>query len=118
MKYSAKVMRGKGRGRKLGFPTLNLAIPENFAADHGVYVTQVWLEGKEYAGALHYGPIPTFSNNKTSLEVFILDYKEKKRIDAIEFKLLHKIRDIIKFSSLEELKKQMSQDVIEIKAKI
>ena len=118
MRYNGLVIQGKGRGVRLGFPTLNLKVPDNFAVDQGVYAAKVWLEGHEYTGALHYGPVPTFDENEISLEVFLFDFEQKGQIDALEFMLLEKIREVRKFPSAKELREQMDRDVAEIEAMI
>lgn len=70
------------------------------------------------SGALHYGPIPTFDDDRTSLEIFLLDFEGKEQIGTIEFAPLWKVREIMKFSSRDELKKQLERDIAEIKTKI
>lgn len=114
MKYLSNIISGKGRGRKLGFPTLNLVIPQNFDADHGVYAARVWIEKTEFLGALHYGSIPTFEDDAPSLEIFLLDYDGLKVLTELEFELIKKIREIKSFASVAKLKKQISEDVKEI----
>ena len=48
----------------MGFPTINLAIPKGFSVENGVYAVKVRLGAELYNGALHYGPIPVFGENK------------------------------------------------------
>lgn len=116
MRYSAPVIRGKGRGKLLGFPTFNLVVPAKMETQFGIYAARVWIEGQEYAGALHYGPIPTFQDEKISLEVFILDYNLDIQLSHLQFELAGYLRAIQNFSNSEDLHHQIAQDVKEVRA--
>lgn len=108
-----KVIHGKKRGRKLGYPTANLNLESNYALPpKGVYAAKVFIEGKEYIGAANLGYSPTFNNDNISFEVYIINFEQElydKRIcvDIIEF-----IRPEKVFSDKEELISQMEQDVL------
>ena len=58
--YTSKVIKGRGRGREIGYPTLNLGIPRNFSVRQGVFAGWVIIDGHQYPGAFHFGPVPTF----------------------------------------------------------
>ncbi len=114
---TTRQVRGKGRGRILGFPTINLAIPKKFILKNGVYAVWVILGKKKYKGALHYGPIPTFDLTKKSLEVYLIT-EDNKLIpspikSSIKVKIIQKIRNVIHFNNADELKMQMKKDVSE-----
>ena len=115
MSYRTKQIKGKGRGKLLGYPTINFQIPRDLVADEGIYAAMVIINKKIYKGALHYGPVPTFNEKEKSLEVFLIDADEKEldRLDGkiIEIELVKKIRDIKKFSTVEELSLQIGWDV-------
>ncbi len=114
-----KVIKGEGRGKQLGYPTINFQIPKNFILKDGVYAVKLYINKKEYLGALHYGPIPTFKKKKKSLEVHLIDVSKetlpKTSFYKIKLKVLKKIREIIKFNNEKELKKQISKDIKLIK---
>ena len=123
MNYKTKQIKGKGRGKLLlGYPTINLEIPERFDEQDGIYAGFVWIDKKKYRGAFHYGPIPTFNENEKSLEVFLIDIKEKDmpflENVIIEIQLIEKIRDIIKFDKLKDLSRQIKADVQEVNKKL
>lgn len=123
MNYQTKQIKGKGRGKLLlGYPTINLEIPERFDELDGIYAGFVWIDTKRYKGAFHYGPIPTFNESGKSLEVFLIDVKEKDMPflgnDTIEIQLINRIRDIIKFSNLKDLSRQIKADVQEVNKKL
>ena len=118
MNYKTRKIMGKGRGKLLGYPTINLVIPEKFDEQEGIYAGLVWIEKKRYKGAFHYGPVPTFEEDAKSLEVFLIDTDENdlrnlERV-TIKIELVKKIRDIVKFSTIQELSKQIKQDIKDI----
>jgi len=115
MKFRAKVKSGKQRGREIGFPTFNLVIPTDFSASFGVYAAKVWLDGEEYLGALHYGPIPTYKEDEPALEIFVIDYDSNRPVDSLQFELGRYLREIKRFSDVASLKKQIATDVDLIK---
>jgi riboflavin kinase/FMN adenylyltransferase len=115
MRYSAKVIRGQGRGKQLGFPTFNLEIPPSFDYKFGVYGAKVWLEEQELMGALHFGTIPTFGQKNPVLEIHVLDYNGDQPFREISFEPLEYLRDIRQFPNPKELSIQVSNDVLKIR---
>ncbi len=119
-RYVTKRVKGKGRGKFLGFPTVNMQIPKDLDIQDGIYAAHIWIGKKQYKGALHFGPIPTFDDQKKNLEVFLLDTKsvsesslQKEKI-AIEF--VQWLRPILKFNSKEDLVVQIEKDVQKVRA--
>lgn len=112
-----KVVKGEQLGRKLGFKTANLIYPDNLIeVARGVYKVQVEVEGKLYSGIANYGLRPTVSEkDKPVLEVHIFDFDKDIYEENIKVTFLKKIRDEKKFDSLEELKSQIIQDILESK---
>ena len=106
---------GKGIGRKIGFPTLNVKLSTNYVLPrYGVYKTIAYLDGIPHLSITNVGVNPTVdAGNIPSIEVHIKDYNEKE-ISSICIEYLKFIRPEIKFSSLEELKEQISKDVKEV----
>ena len=115
MIYSSKIVKGYGRGRKIGFPTLNLVVPRPFVEKHGAYAVRVLIGDKEYAGALHFGPTPTFSDNSPTLEIFVLDYNADEPIEKIKFEILDYLRPIRRFANAEDLTAQITKDIAKIR---
>ena len=110
---TGEVIHGKENGRKLGFPTANVKYDENIILPAlGVYNTMVEYQGEHYVGATSVGYNPTISllNNRISLEVHILDFDKDIYGEEISVYFISKIRDEMKFNSLEELKIQISKD--------
>jgi riboflavin kinase/FMN adenylyltransferase len=111
---------GKGRGKPMGFPTINLTIPDNFELKNGIYAVKVIIEKKVYKGALHYGPVPTFGELQKSLEVYLIEATDKgiENLDnkIIKIEIIKFLRDVVKFKLVEDLVKQIKEDVVRIKA--
>lgn len=119
MKFSSTQIKGKGRGKLIGFPTINLKIPVNFELEDGIYAAKVNIEDKIFSGALHYGPVPTFNESEKSLEVYLIGLNDNKLENLegkiIKVEIIKYLRPVIKFNSKEELIKQIKEDVINIK---
>lgn len=116
MKFTSRHIRGKGRGKLLGFPTINLEIPEGFPLQEGIWAVWVEIKEKKYKGALHFGPVPTFGEEELSLEVFLIDTKDED-IPELDNEILiiepvKRLRDVKAFSSHEELVNQIKKDVL------
>jgi riboflavin kinase / FMN adenylyltransferase len=112
---SGTVIRGRGRGRTLGFPTANispLSLEKIIPAD-GVYAVNVTLEnGTKKIGMLNIGNNPTFSDGARSIEVNIIDFDDIIYNTSITLEFHNRIRKEIKFSSPEQLINQIKQDRI------
>lgn len=110
--FTAKVIEGNQRGRTIGFPTVNQKYPENLVKlKFGVYKTKVVIDTKEFFGITDIGVRPTFKSDYVISETYIKDfsgdlYGKDLKIIPLEF-----LREEKKFSSLEELKKQIAEDL-------
>ncbi len=120
MEIKTHHVKGKGRGKLLGFPTINLEIPKDLDQEEGIYASRVKIAGKKYLGALHFGPVPTFDESDKTLEVFLIDTKDQDLDftdqDQITVEFFKKIREIRKFNSENELSRQIGMDVAQIKS--
>lgn len=111
MKFDGHVIRGAGRGEKIGFPTVNVDIG-NAEYEAGVFAVRGKLEKKEFTGIAHFGPRPTFSDEQLSVEIHIFDFGEGVGEGVeISFETVgERIRGVMKFGSEEELKEQIEED--------
>ncbi|MFN4131903.1 MAG: bifunctional riboflavin kinase/FAD synthetase [Caldimicrobium sp.] len=112
------VIKGKGRGKLLGFPTANLYVPEEkLIPAQGVYAVWAFLNGTKYQGALNIGFNPTFDEKNLSIEVHLLNYNSNQELynKRIELHFVERIRAEKKFTSVEELKAQIQKDCLLIK---
>ena len=107
---SGKVIRDRGEGRKMGFPTVNI-IPdaEKSKLKNGVYKGHVFLD-KRYSAIINYGARPTFGLNDLLVETHIIGYDGDLYGENIKVYFDDYLRDIKKFSSEEELKAQLKKD--------
>ncbi|WP_297764002.1 bifunctional riboflavin kinase/FAD synthetase [uncultured Muriicola sp.] len=109
---NGEIIRGKGLGKELGFPTANLHIEEAYKLipKNGVYVVQSRLKNKMVYGMMNIGTNPTVDGQHQSIEVHFFDFDEDLYHQLIQVNILHWIREEHKFNSLEELKKQLKKD--------
>ncbi|MGQ0443040.1 MAG: bifunctional riboflavin kinase/FAD synthetase, partial [Methylophilaceae bacterium] len=106
---SGKVVHGAKRGRQLGFPTANIHMRHERPALTGVYAVK--LDGLNAVANL--GVRPTIAGvPKLLLEVHILDFDDDLYGRHVHVEFLHKIRDELKFNSLDALKAQIAADVL------
>ncbi|PLX17341.1 MAG: riboflavin biosynthesis protein RibF [Marinilabiliales bacterium] len=117
---SGNVVEGNHIGRKIGFPTANIKIPEPYkqVPKDGVYAVKVNLNGVLYYGMLNIGSRPTVEPTLRSknIEVHILDFDQKIYNQTITVHFVKRIRDEKRFDGLEQLKNQLIKDKEEIKA--
>lgn len=105
------VESGAGRGRKIGFPTLNLQVRTTLPP-RGVYVTRTEVEGRKFLSVTNIGVSPTFLTDgvlKVETHLLDTDLNAYGKIAKIEF--VERLRDEIKFSMVDELIKQITDDV-------
>ena len=106
------VVKGKGIGKTIHFPTANLEVRETYKLipKNGVYVVKSTLDGKETFGLLSIGTNPTVGGTERTVETYFLDTKKDLYGQPIEIALLAKIREEEKFDSLEALQKAIKND--------
>lgn len=108
-----RVVHGKERGRKMGFPTVNLCPnPEMVPPKNGVYVTKVLFDGIEKTGITNIGYNPTFNNCSLTVETYILDFEGNLYDKIIELKFFDRMRDEKKYESMDDLSSQLNMDKI------
>lgn len=107
------VAHGKQLGRTIGMPTMNLLPGEDkLLPPAGVYFSRVLLEGKEYAGITNIGRRPTVSSSgRTSVETYIYDFEQMIYDEFAEVQLYSFSRPERQFSGVEELKRNMEEDL-------
>jgi len=113
--FSGRVVKGKGLGKKIGYPTANLEIDgRKFLPGEGVYAAWSFTEDSKvkFPSVMNLGPQPTIDPlSPSAVEVHLID----KNINIYDLKLkiqpIKKIRSQIKFSNLIELSKQIFKDI-------
>lgn len=115
MLISGIVIKGLGLGKKFGFPTINLdpaCAPKTL--EHGIYAVTVKTPAGEFKGAMHFGPRPSITNAPVSLEIHCIGLNEDLYGKTVEIEVKKRLRDIKKFSSLDDLKKQIDKNIEEV----
>lgn len=104
------VVGGARLGRKLGFPTANIAIASDLAVENGVYSSMVYVEGVAYPAMTNVGVRPSVDGKQRLLEAHLFGFEGDLYGSTLRVVLLEKIRDEKKFASVEELKGQIERD--------
>ncbi|HEY0170724.1 MAG TPA: bifunctional riboflavin kinase/FAD synthetase [Pyrinomonadaceae bacterium] len=106
-----RVVRGHERGRTIGFPTANLRPDNRVIPRGGVYVTATLIEGAWRRSVTNVGVRPTFEKEaEPSVETFVMDWGGDLYGDVVRVRFLHRLRDERRFSSVDELKRQIDSD--------
>lgn len=112
-----EVVVGNKLGRTIGFPTSNIMIDETMATPpNGVYITCCTYNGVRYPSVTNVGVKPTIGNYKKNVETHIFQFNKELYGKNIRVEFIKKMRDEIKFDSVEELSKQIQNDCIAAKA--
>ena len=108
------VEKGFQRGRKLGFPTINIGLRNTIVPKHGVYAVFIKIltheEKRTFKGAASIGSRPTYGDYEPNIEVFIFDFDENLYGENVSISLVNFIRPELKFNSEKELILQMKSD--------
>ena len=106
---TGKVLHGRGVGHTLGFPTANIDLSQTrkMLPANGVYA----VRAGDHIGMANLGPVPTFDVDKPLLEVHLLDFQGDLYGQTVTVQFLHRLRDIVRFSSPEALEEQLNKDL-------
>lgn len=111
------VIKGKGLGKQLKFPTANISIKESYKLipKNGVYVVKAKIEDAVVFGMMNIGTNPTVNGKVQSIEVHFFDFSKDIYGLQLEVEILERLRDEQKFGSLDDLKDQLAKDLINSK---
>jgi riboflavin kinase/FMN adenylyltransferase len=114
---TGKVVEGNKIGRKIGFPTANIELEDEYKliTAVGVYACRIQCNDKLYLGMGNIGYRPTINKSDLTIEVHIFDFDEEIYGNTITIFFVDRIRDEIKFESLEALRQQLIRDRVKIK---
>ena len=107
-----RVVYGRQLGRMLGVPTANIRLQRYRAALEGVFAVTVTGLGEERPGVANIGVRPTVDGKEPLLEVHIFDFDEDIYGALLTVTVHRKIRDEVKFESLDALKEQIGRDIV------
>ncbi len=113
-----KVVRGAGRGRTIGIPTINLEPPDprKLLPPDGVYAVRVKLQGRGkgegamFGGMMNQGPRPTFGDQARTLEVHLFDFDGELYGETVDVDWVRRLRDVQAFPSRDALVAQLERD--------
>lgn len=115
--YEGIVIRGEGRGRKLGFPTANLKLENKLSVPYGVYATHALCEalfpGRSMPSVTHVGVRPTFQVDRelpALVETHLLDFDGDLYGNLLEVHFVRRLREERKFPDVESLKARIRAD--------
>ena len=110
---SGAVVHGLGLGRKIGFRTMNMKLSDSYIIPkYGVYKTIAYIDGIPHRSVTNVGVKPTVdSSNAVSIEIHVENYTKENYSETIQLEFLDFVRPEMKFSSFEELKKQIASDI-------
>ena len=106
------VIKGKGLGKTINFPTANLSIKESYKLipSKGVYLVRVYYNNNFFEGMMNIGNRPTIQGIDQTQEVHIFNFNKNIYGEYLKVLFLKKIRDEKKFNSIEDLKNQLIKD--------
>jgi riboflavin kinase/FMN adenylyltransferase len=119
--YRGVVVRGEGRGRKIGFPTANLKIENKTTLPYGVYATWAVLEGRQIPSVTNVGVRPTFSEVDgpelpALVETHLLDTTMDLYGKTLEVRFVKRLRAEQRFAGVDALKAQIATDAAQARA--
>ena len=113
---SGVVVQGDQRGRRIGFPTANLAVwDELLLPANGVYAAYAWLGNRRYVAAANVGVRPTVNGGDRTVEAYLLDFDEEIYGQTVRLAFERRIGAEKRFSGLDTLRAQIEQDVDEVR---
>ncbi len=107
------VVRGAGRGRSIGIPTINLASPDSrkLLPPDGVYAVRARLQdGRTFGGMMNQGPRPTFGEAARTLEIHLFDFDGDLYGETVDVEWVRRLRDVQAFPSRDALVAQLERD--------
>lgn len=105
-----EVIRGDQRGRTIGFPTANMALPPEKALPLGVFAVRVETPAGCFEGMANVGPRPSYPDAPPSLEVHLFDFEGDLYGQTLQVSFEAFLRSQRKFSGLDDLKAQLGRD--------
>ncbi len=114
---SGEVIKGLGLGKKNLYPTINIKTNKFLIPQNGVYATKANINGEKIPAITFIGNRLSIDNS-FSIETHLIDYKNSIKIDFLEIEFVNFLREIKKFSTLKELKKEISKDIKKAKLEL
>ena len=110
--FSGDVVHGNNIGKTISFPTANIKVdqPYKLIPKNGVYIVKTIIDNQTTFGMMNIGYNPTFNRKQKSIEIHFLNFNKNIYHKNLTIEMIMRIRNEIKFNSVEDLKKQLEQD--------
>lgn len=110
-----QVTEGEKRGRRIGFPTVNLNTDWDILPKVGVYATRAYVNNGKFGSITNVGYRPTFGENKLLVETHIFDFNSDLYGRRVKVEFVDRIRDEKRFENVDALVAQIKKDIVEVK---
>lgn len=104
------VTQGQRRGRTIGYPTANLAVPAGKALPLGVFAVTATVDGRVLGGMANVGSRPSFEEEPPALEVHLFDFSGDLYGARLDVRFVAHLRSQQRFSGLDALRAQLAAD--------
>lgn len=110
--FNGDVVHGNNIGKTISFPTANIKVdqPYKLIPKNGVYIVKTTIDNQTIFGMMNIGYNPTFNRKQKSIEIHFLNFNKNIYHKNLTIEMIMRIRNEIKFNSVEDLKKQLEQD--------
>lgn len=110
--FNGDVVHGNNIGKTISFPTANIKVdqPYKLIPKNGVYIVKTIIDNQTTFGMMNIGYNPTFNRKQKSIEIHFLNFNKNIYHKNLTIEMIMRIRNEIKFNSVEDLKKQLEQD--------
>lgn len=106
-----EVRRGLGLGHLHGFPTVNTELSRDNPLKSGVYLSELFVDGKTYRALTNVGTCPTFGERERHAETMIMNFSGDLYGKTVDVRFLKYLRPECRYSSAEELAEQIKKDL-------
>jgi riboflavin kinase/FMN adenylyltransferase len=110
--FSGTVVAGDQRGRSLGYPTINIAVPSarKLLPPDGVYAVRARTARGVFGGMMNLGGRPTFGDLERTLEVHLFDVSGDWYGERLSVDFVRRLRDVVRFEGVDALVAQLGED--------
>lgn len=110
--FNGTIVKGKGLGKQIDFPTANIQIDEDYKLipKDGAYVVSTQYKGKTYYGMMNIGTNPTVDGQSQTIEMHLFDFHNDIYGELFTVEIIERLRDEQKFESVSHLKAQLFKD--------
>ena len=110
--FSGNVVHGNNIGKTISFPTANIKIDASYklVPKNGVYIVKTTIDNQITFGMMNIGYNPTFNGKQKSIEIHFINFNKNIYDKTLTIEMILRIRNEIKFNTVDDLKKQLEQD--------